>query len=73
MDPDVSEAVERLRQTPDVKQIAVMPDVHLAELASENLSDPVLESVFQSEGALVVTNAYQSTQRDYWLFASSQP
>jgi tRNA-splicing ligase RtcB (3'-phosphate/5'-hydroxy nucleic acid ligase) len=27
---DVSEAIERLRQAPDVQQIAVMPDVHLA-------------------------------------------
>lgn len=30
MDRDVSEAIERLRRAPDVKQIAVMPDVHLA-------------------------------------------
>ena len=30
MDHDVSEAVERLRGAPDVQQIAVMPDVHLA-------------------------------------------
>ena len=30
MDRDVSEAIERLRHAPDVKQIAVMPDVHLA-------------------------------------------
>lgn len=30
MDRDVSEAVERLRSAPDVQQIAVMPDVHLA-------------------------------------------
>jgi tRNA-splicing ligase RtcB len=30
MDRDVSEAIERLRHTPDVQQIAVMPDVHLA-------------------------------------------
>ena len=29
MDPDVSEAIERLRHAPDVQQIAVMPDVHL--------------------------------------------
>jgi tRNA-splicing ligase RtcB len=27
---DVSEAIERLRRAPDVQQIAVMPDVHLA-------------------------------------------
>ena len=27
---DVSEAIERLRRAPDVEQIAVMPDVHLA-------------------------------------------
>lgn len=27
---DVSKAIERLRRTPDVQQIAVMPDVHLA-------------------------------------------
>lgn len=30
MDREVSEAVERLRHAPDVRQIAVMPDVHLA-------------------------------------------
>lgn len=30
MDPDVSEAIERLRRAPDVQQIAVMPDVHLS-------------------------------------------
>jgi tRNA-splicing ligase RtcB len=30
MDHDVSEAIERLRRAPDVQQIAVMPDVHLA-------------------------------------------
>ncbi len=31
MGHDVSEALERLRRAPDVQQIAVMPDVHLAE------------------------------------------
>jgi tRNA-splicing ligase RtcB len=30
VDRDVSEALERLRRAPDVQQIAVMPDVHLA-------------------------------------------
>jgi tRNA-splicing ligase RtcB len=30
MDREVSEATERLRHAPDVQQIAVMPDVHLA-------------------------------------------
>ena len=30
MNHDVSEAIERLRRAPDVRQIAVMPDVHLA-------------------------------------------
>jgi len=30
MNQDVSEAIERLRRAPDVRQIAVMPDVHLA-------------------------------------------
>src|SRR5687767_9649701 len=30
MNHDVSEAIERLRRAPDVEQIAVMPDVHLA-------------------------------------------
>ena len=30
MKQDVSEAIERLRRAPDVQQIAVMPDVHLA-------------------------------------------
>src|SRR5687767_2650083 len=30
MKQDVSEAIERLRRAPDVEQIAVMPDVHLA-------------------------------------------
>ncbi len=30
MDHDVSEAIERLRRAPDVQQVAVMPDVHLA-------------------------------------------
>ena len=30
MGHDVSEAIERLRRAPDVQQIAVMPDVHLA-------------------------------------------
>jgi tRNA-splicing ligase RtcB len=30
MDHDVSEAIERLRHAPDVQEIAVMPDVHLA-------------------------------------------
>jgi len=30
MKHDVSEAIERLRRAPDVQQIAVMPDVHLA-------------------------------------------
>lgn len=30
LDQDVSEALERLRRAPDVQQIAVMPDVHLA-------------------------------------------
>lgn len=30
MNGDVSEAIERLRRAPDVEQIAVMPDVHLA-------------------------------------------
>jgi len=31
MGQDVSEAIGRLRRAPDVQQIAVMPDVHLAE------------------------------------------
>ena len=30
LDRDVAEALERLRRAPDVQQIAVMPDVHLA-------------------------------------------
>src|SRR5918992_5172702 len=30
LDHDVSDAIERLRRAPDVQQIAVMPDVHLA-------------------------------------------
>src|SRR5215831_12318986 len=30
MDHDVTEAIERLRRAPDVQEIAVMPDVHLA-------------------------------------------
>ena len=30
MDHDVSDAIERLRRAPDIQQIAVMPDVHLA-------------------------------------------
>src|SRR6266700_2076243 len=30
MNHDVSEAIDRLRRSPDVQQIAVMPDVHLA-------------------------------------------
>src|SRR4029079_19407628 len=30
MKHDVSEVIERLRRAPDVEQIAVMPDVHLA-------------------------------------------
>src|SRR5215471_3043245 len=30
MDGDVSAAIERLRRAPDVQQVAVMPDVHLA-------------------------------------------
>jgi len=30
MEPDVAGAIERLRRCPDVQQIAVMPDVHLA-------------------------------------------
>ena len=30
LDRDVSDAIERLRRAPDVRQIAVMPDVHLA-------------------------------------------
>src|SRR5918994_613594 len=30
MNHDVSEAIQRLRRAPDVQQIAVMPDVHLA-------------------------------------------
>src|SRR5207248_9915760 len=30
MGHDVSEAIERLRRAPDVQEIAVMPDVHLA-------------------------------------------
>src|SRR5437763_16031899 len=30
MNHDVSEAINRLRRAPDVQQIAVMPDVHLA-------------------------------------------
>jgi tRNA-splicing ligase RtcB len=30
MNGDVSKAIERLRRAPDVEQIAVMPDVHLA-------------------------------------------
>lgn len=30
MNRDVSEAIDRLRRAPDVQQIAVMPDVHLA-------------------------------------------
>src|SRR3989442_11947530 len=30
MNHEVSEAIERLRRAPDVQQIAVMPDVHLA-------------------------------------------
>ena len=30
LDSDVSEALERLRRVPDVQQIAVMPDIHLA-------------------------------------------
>ena len=30
MDHDVSEAIDRLRHAPDVQQVAVMPDVHLA-------------------------------------------
>jgi RNA-splicing ligase RtcB len=30
LDRDVSEALERLRRAPDVQQVAVIPDVHLA-------------------------------------------
>ncbi len=30
LDRDVSEALERIRCAPDVQQVAVMPDVHLA-------------------------------------------
>ena len=30
LDRDVSEAIERIRCAPDVQQVAVMPDVHLA-------------------------------------------
>src|ERR1051326_3005312 len=30
MGPEVSEAIERLRRSPDIQQIAVMPDVHLS-------------------------------------------
>lgn len=30
LEPDVSEALERLRRAPDVQEIAVMPDVHLS-------------------------------------------
>src|SRR5450432_4739245 len=30
LDRDVAEALERLRRAPDVQQVAVMPDVHLA-------------------------------------------
>jgi tRNA-splicing ligase RtcB (3'-phosphate/5'-hydroxy nucleic acid ligase) len=30
MGRDVSEAIERFRRAPDVQQLAVMPDVHLA-------------------------------------------
>jgi len=30
LDSDVSEALERLRRAPDVQQVSVMPDVHLA-------------------------------------------
>ena len=30
MKRDVSEAIERLRRAPDVQQIAILPDVHLA-------------------------------------------
>ena len=30
LDREVSEAIERLRRAPDVQQVAVMPDVHLA-------------------------------------------
>src|SRR5712671_5103743 len=30
MGREVSEAIERLRRSPDVQQIAVMPDVHLS-------------------------------------------
>lgn len=31
LEPAVSEALQRLRRLPDVQQVAVMPDVHLAE------------------------------------------
>src|SRR5690348_3253146 len=30
LEPEVSGAIERLRRSPDVQQIAVMPDVHLS-------------------------------------------
>ena len=30
LEPDVRDAIERLRRAPDVQQVAVMPDVHLA-------------------------------------------
>ena len=31
LDEEVSKAIRRLRRTPDVRHVAVMPDVHLAE------------------------------------------
>ena len=38
---EVSGAIERLRRSPDVQQIAVMPDVHLsADVCIEELSSP---------------------------------
>ena len=40
MDHDVSEAIERLRRAPDVQQIAVMPDVHLAPMSASASSSP---------------------------------
>jgi tRNA-splicing ligase RtcB len=32
MHHDVSDAIDRLRRAPDVQQVAVMPDVHLASV-----------------------------------------
>jgi tRNA-splicing ligase RtcB len=72
LDREVSDALERLRRAPDVQQIAVMPDVHLASdvcigvvVATSNLIYP------QAVGGDIGCGMLAVAVEPPWLFSES--